>query len=165
MRNKSFENEITFACSLGEALDIQDILTNLFPTFIQNLSAKLQFCECIHSLLDRITNTVRNVCARKYIANTCNFAFDQWYENAASYKENTTQRLVTNKNNPVRCSFVFSAGHHQPYLAAIQTGRQQAGVFRYYICEEISISADSMPRDRYTTQSASSYTSPCSEWM
>lgn len=69
------------------------------------------------------------VCAKLHIANTYDFLCvcvrvcvhtkDQWYENAASFKENTTQRLVTSKNNPVRCSFVFSAGHHQPYLAAI----------------------------------------------
>lgn len=96
MRNKSFENEITFACSLGEALDIQDILTNLFPTFIQNLSAKLQFCECIHSLLDRITNTVRNVCARKYIANTCNFAF------VCILKTNGTKMLLRIRKIPLK---------------------------------------------------------------
>lgn len=84
---------------------------------------------CIHSLLDRITNRVRNECARNYTLqiritfcvceSVCVHTKDQWYENAASFKENTTQRLVTSKNNPVRCSFVFSAGHHQPYLAAI----------------------------------------------
>lgn len=44
---------------------------------------------------------------------------NQQYKNTTSYKKNTTQKLITNKNNPIKYSFIFSTNHHQPYLTTI----------------------------------------------